>query len=247
MGLENVRIVLKSPLYGGNVGAVCRAMANMGLSELAIAEPRPLDLREGRMMACHAEPILFGRREYPALADAVADCALVIGTSARKGLYRQHARTPRDWAPHVREMAERGRVALVFGSEDNGLSNEDLALCTHVIQIPSEPAYASINLSQAVMICCYELYLAAGTYEPIEEKSPEAPSALRERMFAMWRETLLGIGFMEEDKADHMMLGLRRILGRGARTVDDVNIMMGMARQASWAAGLGKPAEDREP
>jgi len=234
--LDNIRIVLVSPLYGGNVGAVCRAMANMGCSELAIAAPRPLDDGEGRMMACHAAPLFARRREFPDLRSAVADCIAVAGTSARGGLYRRHARTLREWAPETLALAERGRVALVFGPEDNGLSNEDLALCTQLIQIPTTREYTSLNLAQAVMVCCYELFTACDTFEGREEKSPEATSELRERMFDIWRRTLLTIGFMEEEKADHMMLGLRRALSRGPLSVDDVKILMGIARQAEWAA-----------
>ena len=240
MGLENIRIVLLSPLYGGNVGSVCRAMANMGLSDLVIAAPRRMDLNEARMMACHAGGILERRAEAPDLPSALGDCGVIMGTTARGGLYRRHARTPREWTSRLLDAAAQGRAALVFGPEDNGLTNEDLALCTHVIQIPTVPAYASLNVAQAVLICCYELWIASGEYEPLQEKSEAAPGELRERMFALWRELLLKVGFMKEDKADHMMLGLRRILGRGAVTVDDVNIMMGIARQAEWAARNGE-------
>ena len=234
--MDNIRIVLVSPLYGGNVGSVCRAMANMGLSDLAIAAPRPLDMQEARMMACHADAILEGRTEFPDLQSALADCIAVAGTTARCGLYRQHAGTAREWAPKGLAAASRGPLALVFGPEDNGLANEDLALCTDLIQIPTSSEYSSINVAQAVLICAYELFVASSGYELPEEKSPLASSELRERMFTIWRETLLSIGFMEEDKADHMMLGLRRVLSRGAMTVDDVKICMGIARQSAWAA-----------
>lgn len=237
MSLENIRIVLVGPLYGGNIGSACRAMANTGMSDLAIADPQPVDLDEARMMACHATDILDDRREFKTLAEAVADCGLVMGTTVRTGLYRQHARTPREWAPKALEVARTGKVALVFGREDKGLSNEELALCTQIIRIPTTTTYSSLNVAQAVMICCYELFVASGVYEPPKEKSDEAPSALRERMFEMWNTTLLRIGFMEEDKAAHMMYGLRRILARGRLTVDDVRILMGIARQANWAAG----------
>lgn len=236
MSLENIRIVLVGPLYGGNVGSVCRAMANMGLTDLAIAAPRPLDEREARMMACHAERILAGRREFGGLAEAVADCGLVMGTTARLGLYRQHARSPREWAPRAVEAAARGKVAMVFGREDNGLTNDELSLCTQIIHIPTAGGMKSLNIAQAVMVCCYEVFLAGGQSEPLLEKSGEAPSALRERMFALWRHALLQIGFMQEDKADHMMYGLRRILSRGSLTSDDVRILMGIARQTQWAA-----------
>ncbi len=167
-----------------------------------------------------------------------------MGTSARTGLYRQHARTPREWAPVVLEDTERGRVALVFGREDKGLTNDELALCSRIIQIPTTDTYTSLNLAQAVMVCCYEIFAATDTYEPPEEKSALAPNELRERMFGIWRDLLLEIGFMESNKADHMMQGFRRVMGRGAQTEDDVRIMMGVARQSEWAiANLHKQRE----
>jgi TrmH family RNA methyltransferase len=236
MNLDNLRIVLVQPIYGGNVGSVCRAMANMGLSDLVVVNPGNLNMGEARKMAVHADDILASRTEVDTLAEAVSDCGVVIGTTARKGLYRQHAKAPRDWAQKALQVSETGKAAVVFGKEDNGLNNDDLALCTQIIQIPTSTKYSSLNLSQAVLICCYEIFVASGTYEAPNEKTPEAPSELRERMFDMWRETLLEIGFMEEDKADHMMLGLRRILSRGSLTVDDIKILMGVARQSVWAA-----------
>lgn len=233
---DNIRIVLAAPIYGGNIGAICRAMANTGLCDLVIAAPREVNLQEARNMACSAWDIFERRREFPSLAEAVADCGLVVGTTARLGLYRAHALTPRAIAPRILKTAATSKVALVFGREDWGLSNEELAICTQLIQIPSDPGYSSLNLAQAVMICCYELYVAGGEFVPSREKTPEAPAHLRERMFEMWQESLLAIGFMKPDKAAHMMLGLRRILGRGPLTVDDVKILMGMARQTLWMA-----------
>jgi len=235
MELGNIRIILVEPLYGGNVGSVCRAMANSGIKALTLVNPKPLDMGEARMMACHAGHVLEGRCECATLAEAVADCTLVIGTSAREGLYRQHARPPREWAPVILDAAAQGPVALVFGREDKGLSNDELALCNRIIQIPTASDCPSLNLSQAVLICCHEIFVRADVYQPPEEKSVAATSELRERMFGIWRELLLKIGFMEPDKADHMMQGIRRLMGRGAVTEDDVRIMMGIARQADWA------------
>jgi tRNA/rRNA methyltransferase len=216
-------------------------MANMGLSDLSVVSPRNLDMNEARMMACHATDILGNRTTVDTLAEAVADCGCVVGTTARGGLYRQHAQPPRELAPHILDIASGGRVAVVFGREDNGLENDELALCTKTIQIPTADTYTSINLAQAVLLCCYELFVATDTYEPPEEKSEDAPSELRERMFEIWRDTLMQVGFMKDDKADHMMMGIRRILGRGRLTVDDVHILMGMARQCAWAAS-GRPS-----
>jgi len=251
--LERVRIVLVAPLYGGNVGSICRAMMNMGLSDLAVAAPREegLDEDELRKMALTAHPIYERRKEFATAADAVADCRLVAATSARTGFYRDHARTPRAWVPRLLEAACDGPAAILFGREDKGLTNEEVALATQIIQIPSTGAYTSLNLSQAVMICAYELYVASGLFVPSQERYREASSSERERMYAKWRQALLDIGFMKEDKADHMMMGLRRILSRGPLTTADVQILMGIAGQATWAGNEAftarrRPGEARE-
>lgn len=234
--LANIRIVLCRPIYGGNIGSVCRAMANMGLTDLTIAGAGTFDQQEARKMACSASAILESCRRCATLAEALADCAVVFGATARKGLYRQHTRSPRDWAPGILATAQAGRVALLFGPEDDGLSNAELEQCQHLIRIPSTSEYTSLNLSQAAMICMYELYTASGAFTPLPEKSPLAANSMKERMFAMWTQVLLEIGFMEPAKARHMMLGLRRIFARGALSEDDVRILMGIARQTRWYA-----------
>lgn len=239
--LNNIRIVLVGTLYSGNVGSVCRAMANMGITDLVLAEPRICDnWEEAVRMAVHADNILTNHRRVDSLAEAVADCSWVIGTTARGGLYRQHVKTPRELAPELLKLAAHGRVALVFGREDKGLNNEEIGICTHLIRVPVHPEYASLNLSQAVLLCCYELYSALGTYEPPVEKSVPASAAQKLKLLEKWRAMLLTIGFMKEDKADHMMQGVQRIFSRGTFSEDDVAIMMGVARQADWAAQHGE-------
>jgi tRNA/rRNA methyltransferase len=244
--LSNIRIVLVGTLYSGNVGSVCRAMANMGIRELVLAGPKICDSwDEAARLAVHAADILEARRETADLAEAVADCAFVVGTTARGGLYRQHVKTPREVAPELLRLAESGKVALVFGREDKGLFNDEIGQCTHLIRIPVHPDYTSLNLSQAVLLCCYELYGALGSYEPPVEKSPPAVAAHKLKLIEKWREMLLLIGFMKEDKADHMMQGVQRIFSRGAYSEDDVAIMMGVARQADWAARHGPGAKPK--
>jgi tRNA/rRNA methyltransferase len=239
--LSKVRVVLVEPLYSGNVGSVCRAMANMGLTDLVLVSPRIVDgWEEGERMAVHAGKLLANRREVATLAEAVGDCVAVAGTTARLGLYRQHVRSPREAAVGLIKRAATDRVALVFGREDKGLLNEEIGLCTHLIRIPTADAYVSLNLAQAVMVCCYELFVAQGDYEAPTEKSEAAPAAHRIKMMEMWRQMLLLIGFVKPDKIDHMMQGFQRIFTRGALTVDDVHILMGVARQAEWAAKQGK-------
>ncbi len=243
--LKNIRVVLVRPLYGGNLGAICRSMKNMALRDLVVVAPSPnLDFAEAHTRAVHAVDVLDGRRQCDTLAEAIGDCAVAAATTARPGLYRKHARTPREIAPRLLEAAGAGnKVALVFGTEDDGLSNEEMALCPQLIRIPSSHRYASLNLAHAVMICCYELFVASGIYEPPREAHPEAGIVLRERMLEMWRETMRDTGFFDQGKEEHMMMAFRRIFARAPLTEADVNILMGVARQARWAALRGRDRE----
>ena len=222
--LDNFRVVLVGTLYSGNVGSCCRAMANMGMTRLRLAAPRiqDPDFKEGEKLAVHAVDVLRSREEYATFAEAVADCAAVVGTTARGGLYRQHVRTPRETAGELLEIASSAPVALVFGREDKGLLNEEVMQCTHLVRIP--------------VVMAYEIFTAAGTYTPPREKAPLAPQAQKDTMFAHWRDMLRLIGFMEDKQTDHMMQGVHRIFSRGVRTKDDAAIMLGVARQATWAA-----------
>ncbi len=239
--LRNLKVVLVGTLYGGNVGSVCRAMANCGLSELRLAAPSPdLTWAFAEQMAVHATDILAARKTFPSLAEAVADCAAVVGTSRRGGLYRQHSAEAREAVPDLLATAAKAPVALVFGREDKGLTNEELLLCTHIVRIPSSPKYPSFNLAQSVVLLCHEFYRASLGDRPLpspeEEVSPLASSKMRRTMLGKWREMLLGTGFTDEPRADHMMEGFGRIFARGAKTEADMRILMGLARQAAWAA-----------
>ena len=243
--LEQFHIVLVAPLYAANIGSTCRAMANCGLTHLSLVAPQCVDgWPEAERLACHADNILNAAQRFDSLPDALADVSLAVGTTARGGLYRQHVQQPRGFMPKLLEQAGRGaRVALVFGREDSGLSNEEVLCCNHLLQIPTHPGYSSLNLAQAVLLCCHELFLATDSYEPAQEKSGFAPIRLREQCLSMWRDMLLLTGFMPPEKADHMMQAFQRIFSRGAETCDDVNILMGVARQAKWAARHAKDSE----
>lgn len=238
MSLVNLRIVLVRPHYSGNVGAVARAMRNMGLRDLALVNPGRFWRTQADMMAVHARDVLDTMHLFPSLREAVADCGLVIGTTCRPGLYRDGAVTPRLLAPHIVTMAQANRVALVFGPEDSGLTNSDLQLCHQLITIPTDPTFASLNVAQAVLLCCYEVFLAA---QDGAEATPR-PLAVAERqelMYEKLKSALLKIGFLHGDNPDHIMFALRRILGRAGLEERDVRILLGMARQIDWYAGGG--------
>ena len=245
--LANLKVVLVGTRYGGNVGSVCRAMANCGLSELRLAAPSPdITWEFAERMAVHATGILAARKTFPTLAEAVADCAAVVGTSRRGGLYRQHSTDARAAVPDLLAAAAKAPVALVFGREDKGLLNEELLLCTHVVRLPASPDYPSYNLAQSVVLLCHEFYRAslgpAALASPEEEVSPPASSKMRQTMLGKWRDMLLATGFTDEERATHMMEGFGRIFARGAKTEADMRILMGLARQAGWAAGGREPS-----
>ena len=234
--LENIRVVLVGTLYTGNIGSSCRALAHMGIRHLRLAAPNLQNgWNEGERLAVHATDILNAREEFATFEEAVADCVAVVGTTAREGLYRQHVKAPRDCAADVLSLAETGPVALVFGREDKGLLNEEGAQCTHLVRIPVDEGYTSINLSQAVLITCYELFTATGRYRPPQEKAPPAPQAQKMQLMKNWSQMLQEIGFMKPEQADQFMQGFHRVFSRGVFTKDDAALMLGVARQAIWA------------
>lgn len=247
MPLRNIRIVLVRPRGAANVGAVARAMKNMGLEQLVLVRPVLVRAFWSKAMAVHAEDVLSRVRRCDSLAKAVADCALVVGTTCRGGLYRAAAEPVRQAAPRIVSAASVNRVALVFGPEDHGLSNEDLKHCLQLVVIPSDPGYPSLNLAQAVMVCGYELFLAANS---TAARAPVlAPAEQVERMFQHLQSAFLSIGFLHRDNPDHIMFALRRLLGRAQMEERDVSILLGLARQIEWFSreGWRRVAAGRSP
>lgn len=245
--LDHIRIVLVRPLYDGNLGSVCRAMMNGGITELVLVRPRANpESDEARRMAVSARPVLESLRIVDSIEEAVADCTLVAVTSAREGLYRAHSKSPHEWAPHLIQAAAHQTVAVVFGPEDAGLNNEELKIATHIIRIPSSPKLSSMNLAQAVMVCCYELFCASGEFEAPEEKSEAATVSMRERMLEKWEAALWDIGFLSRDTGTHMMFGIRRIFSRAYLSDNDARILLGVAQQMQWIAGQAGKAKKGE-
>ena len=236
--LERVRIVLVRPRGAANVGAVARAMKNMGLQHLTLVRPAARRQALAEAMAVHARDVLAQAHTVATIAEAVADCGLVVGATCRGGLYRAAAESPEDIAPLIVERAAGGSVALLFGPEDHGLSNEDLKHCHRLITIGANPAYPSLNLAHAVLLCCYELRRAAhrnvraGDLEPV-------PAADTERLFERLQAAFLSIGFLNPQNPDHIMFALRRVLGRAGLEARDVRILLGLARQIEWYARSG--------
>lgn len=236
--VDNLRIVMVRPRGSGNIGSVARAMKNLGAGELAIVGKARTRSFWARAMAVHGRDILEGAKSYDSIPAAVADCNLVVGTTCRSGLYRSHSRALRELAPEIVETAQRGKVAILFGPEDHGLSNKDIEHCQTLVTIPTNPKYQSLNVAQAAVICLYEIYIA-GLPPPANEPIERARADEIERLFAIMREALLKIGFLDSENPEHMLLALRRILGRAGLEERDVRILTGMFRQIEWYANQG--------
>jgi tRNA/rRNA methyltransferase len=236
--------VLVRPHYAGNLGSVARVMRNFGLSDLVLVAPyaSPTDL-EARRLATHGLSLLDSARVVPDLGDALADCVLTLATSALTGgiVRRGMIGPPAETMPALLAAAARGPVALVFGPEPHGLSNEEIGRCHGMVHIPVDPDYPALNLAQAVTVCCYELRKAwsvavnAGRNEP-PAGPVVAPHAEQERMFAHLHEGLEAVGYLFGDRQESLMHAMRQLIGRAMPTPQEVRMLHGLARQLLWVA-----------
>jgi tRNA/rRNA methyltransferase len=233
MPLENIAIILVGTKYPGNIGSAARAMFNMGLSRLILAAPQCSINEESFRMAKGGKSVLESARTFRSLKSALRGIRFLVGTTGKSGGYRTQAFTPRSLAPRILNHAEEQKVGILFGPEDTGLVDEDLRLCHLLVRIPTQHNANSLNLSQAVLVLCYELLLGSLKREPA--RVPELASVEQiEAMYEQLEKALLEIGFLQPLNSKHMMLLLRQMLGRAGLEVPDVGILRGIARQISW-------------
>lgn len=237
--LDNYAFVLVRPLQAGNVGAAARALKNMGFRDLRLVAPAAEPGRVAAKMAVHARDVLEAARRYDRLAEAIADCTVVIGTTCRPGPYRNGATAVREAVAQLAAESFNNRVAIVFGPEDTGLINRELELCQRLLTIPSAPEYPSLNLAQAVMVVAYELMMAAGSARELPPPEPYAPAAEIEAMMRRMSRALVAIGFLPADNPEHIMFTLRALLGRSGLNPRELDILNGIARQIGWFADGG--------
>lgn len=237
MDLDRVDVVLLRPARPTNVAATCRAMKNMGLNSLRLVGFSVADVDvEARRLAYGAWDVLDAARSYPDLPRATADASLVVGTSGRSA---PGSCPPRTLAESASARMGSGRLALVFGPEASGLSDEDLALCHARVYIPSHPAQPSLNLAQAVLVVAYELYLVAGQ-GPEPEPFARATAGEVEEALAELREGLLGVGYLNHENPGPILSELRMLLARAGPTPREITLLRGLARQIRWAARVAK-------
>lgn len=238
--LENIRVVLVNTSHPGNIGGAARAMKNMGLSRLVLVDPQQFPHHEADARASGANDILESAQVVATLEDALAGCSLVLGTSARDRRIPWPLLDPRECGTKSIEEAGQGlEVALVFGREYAGLTNEELQRCHYHVHIPSNPDFSSLNLAAAVQVLAYEVrmaWLAAeGQPSKVEKEELNAPgndtlstSDEMERFYGQLEQTLEGIGFLDPSNPRHLMARLRRLYGRSAVSRSEMNILRGI-------------------
>lgn len=232
---KNIAVVLHRPKYAGNVGSTARAMKNMGFSQLIVSEGGPFPPEEMQMMATHFARDVIEKTIFASdLKTALADFQFIVGTTARTGAQRGPTGNLREVAAKIVRLAGENKVALLFGAEDRGLTNEDLRLCHEIVTIPTAGEFKSLNLSHAVMIVCYEVFMAS--LQPTAAFYPRlATSAEIEGMYANLKEVLTEIGFLNPQNPEYFMYHLRRFFSRTGLLARDVKIIRGICRQISWA------------
>jgi len=236
-------VVLVSTRNPLNIGAAARAMSNLGFLRLRVVKPYEASFREARS-AVGAAPLLAKAEEYSSVAEAVADCTLVIGTTAAGNRELHHPlRLLQDAAPLVhKRLRAGGRVALLFGSEKRGLANEDLSHCHWLIHIPTRGEHVSMNLGQAVAVCLYELARGSGvtsnrTKRKVTHKTealePATASEL-DRITSMLIDALRASGYLEQHSAAAKEEKIRRMVRRLELSSADAEVWLGMLRQMLW-------------
>jgi len=234
--LDSISIVLVDTKTPANIGSVARSMMNMGISDLLLVNPPEDRNRDALRLAAGADRILEQARRHSTLREAIEGHHRVIGASRHRGRLRGALLTPREASARISALPAGARVAIVFGSEVNGLENDDLALCQDLVAIPSSEEFPSLNLSQAVMIIVYELFLAAHG-NPTAPTGKLAPSEELEQLYRHMQKSLLSIGFLDQVNAIRMMRALRRIFNRAHLESRDIAILHGLLSRIDYGAG----------
>lgn len=233
INFENIAIVLHQPRYSENIGAAARAMRNMGIGQLVVVDPQNFDLYKALKMATHVATDIVETSSICAdLKDALAPYNYVVGATARLGSKRQVISTPSKLAQKLIPISIENRIAILFGPEDRGLSNEDIRYCHALVNIPTAE-FSSLNLAQAVMIMCYEIFSAAR--DENEEFTPRlARRHELDGMYDQLKELLVRINYINPENPDYWMNRLRHFFTRLQLRAKEVSIIRGICRQVNW-------------
>ena len=238
--LNNIRVVLVGTSHPGNIGSVARAMKTMGLSNLYLAEPRTEIDGQSIALAAGAADILQNVTKVDSFDEAIADCSLVVATSARSRTLDWPVLEPREAGDKLVAESESSPVAIVFGRENHGLSNEELQKCNYHVVIPANEEYSSLNLAQAVQIVCYETrmsYLNRNREAEVIEEYPLQKE--QEQFFEHLERTLLSTGFIIKNHPGQVMTKLRRLFSRARIESQEMNILRGILSSIEKFANKG--------
>ncbi|NTU42333.1 MAG: RNA methyltransferase [Nitrospirales bacterium] len=228
---KNLSFILIDTLESGNIGAAARAMKNLGFSRLELVSPRNFPSDEAGWFAHGAEDILASAKVYRKLETALQEKTVIIGTTRRSGKRRGSVQPIREAAQEIRRCAENNTVAILFGREDRGLTNEEAAACSFMITIPSAPEHPSFNLAQAVLIIAYEL--SSSDY-PIAFPPQIISHGEFSQLFERLRRIIKSAGYEAKgirDSEDEIMSDLRRIISRAGITEREARMLHGVISQ----------------
>jgi tRNA/rRNA methyltransferase len=227
--LERVRIVLCRPSHPGNIGSAARAMKTMGLADLRLVAPQRYPAPEAEWLATGAGDLLSAARVHATLGEAIGECVAAYALSARPREWSPKSLALREAAPAALARAADGPVALVFGNETAGLSNDEVFACQALVHIPADPAYTSLNLAQAVQVACYELRMALGADVPEMRSEKPATVADLEALYAHLEQAATESGFMAP--GSKLRERWRRLFSRiPALEREEVNILRGLLK-----------------
>ncbi len=242
MNLNNIRIVLVNTSHPGNIGGVARAMKNMGLSRLYLVEPRQFPDEQADWRAASAADVLDTAVVTESLEEAIADCQFVVGTSARGRRIPWPLLDPRQCAERMALASNDEQVAVLFGREDRGLTNDELKLCNLHLNIPTSEDYSSLNLAMAVQVVCYELRMLLNSplLPQTEDEEWDTPFTTGENMVRFYshlEETLTDIEFLDPAAPRQLMVRLRRLYSRVRLDEMELNILRGILTETQkWVS-----------
>ena len=248
----SISIALVGISHPGNIGSAARAMKTMGLSSLRLVAPARFPATEATVMAAGADDVLAGARVYADVASAVADCGLIVGTTSRTRHLPWRVLEPREAAREIAAASRDGEVAILFGAERTGLSNEDIERCQLLLSIPTGATYASLNVAMAVQVVAYEVLLALR-----EEGAAAAQRGIAlasatemERLYSHLEQVMEEVDFRDRTGEGHLMARIRRLFNRAVLDQNEVNILRGILTSVQGRrrrAGEPHPARTGEP
>jgi tRNA/rRNA methyltransferase len=230
----NLTVVLVSPRNPLNIGAAARAMSNFGVLELRLVNPYEVAFREARS-AVRAHKVLEGAREFPSVGEAIADCALAVGTTAKGPRALEHPMRRLEYGGRlIAKKAQNTKVALLFGSEKFGLSNEDMSFCHWLMRIPTREEHGSMNLGQAVAVCLYEIIRNPAAAKATPEPKKAARMGDLDRITELLENVLDRSGYVHARVEGSTRLKIRRLIRRMELNAHDSEVWLGMLRQVLW-------------